>query len=225
MAFGLPSTGGNAPNVNRVLAPGQGLFEIPTGIQRLAEYTLYSTVKIAAAANVAGQEFRFFSSGLSMQGQGFTFMSYSETNVQVGAMIPGGESYQVSSLACEVFGASGVAPLIGDVRLLQRLGYFVWEFAGITKIPIAQLSMIGAGGGIFGFTADTGTPVTQANNGNGGLWCYQNVVVSLPSTQQFAILLMCGYGGSAAGTSITVTNETQVRFSMFNNVRIAVPIG
>lgn len=141
-----------------------------------------------------------------------------------GAFVPGGETYDVNGIAAEIYGATSVAPLITDVRACQRLGIFQWEFASQTTIAVSPLSMVGSGGGIYGFSADTGTPVTSANNGNGGYWCYQKIVVALPSTQSWAFLLDFGSGGLASGTAITVTNETQIRVTLFNQSRIAVPV-
>ena len=94
-------------------------------------------------------------------------------------------------------------------------------------IPIAFFTgalgtMIGAGGGIFGFSADTGTPVTVGNNGNGGLWMYQNVVVAIPATQSFS--LQCQWGTAGQAGAIALTNATQFRATLFNQARVAVPI-
>ena len=52
--LGLPSTGGQAPHQIQRLA-NQGLFAVPTGIQRLYEYGLYSTGRFNAATNMNGQ--------------------------------------------------------------------------------------------------------------------------------------------------------------------------
>jgi hypothetical protein len=44
-----------------------------------------------------------------------------------------------------------VAVLMGDIRLLMRLGVLYWEFGSTTVMCISPIPMIGAGGGIFGF--------------------------------------------------------------------------
>lgn len=222
--FGTPS-GGSAPRTTPL--PGnQGYFSVPTGIQRLAEQGLWSTLRFAAGSNVAGFPGRLFSTGLTNTGSGFANpLSISETNMVVGSFVPGGETYDVNAIAAEVYGATNVAPLPADLRLLQRVGILQWEFSSQTTIAISPLSMVGSGGGIFGATADTGTPVTFVNNGNGGLWFYNNVVVSLPATQSWAVLMNCGTAGLASGTAINITAETQVRVTLFNQSRIAVPVG
>lgn len=223
-SLGLPSTGTSAPRAGMMLGPQQGLFSVPTGIQRLYEYGLYSTVRIAAASNFAAQAtLRAFSYGLNQQGPGFAAVSsVSETNMQVGAIAPGNETYEVTAISAEIFGDTNLTPTMGDLRAIMRLVAVYWEFGSTTVMAISPISMIGAGGGIFGFSADTGTPVTQPNNGNGGLWLYQNVVVAIPATQSFAVQLQFGNAGQAA--AITSTAATQIRVTLFNQARVAVPV-
>ncbi len=217
--FGIPGTGAGS-NARHI--PGQGGFAIPSGVQRLAEQGLWSSYRFPAAVNITGTVPRLFSVQLGAVGQGYAVqMSISETNQQVANQAPGDETYEISALSCEVYGAGATAPLVGDVRLLQRIGCFRWEFGSVI-IDIAPLSMLGAGGGIFGMTADSGTPVTVANNGNGTLWMYQAVVISVPSTQRFALLLAMGTAGQAA--AIAPTAECQVRVTCFNLARSAVPV-
>lgn len=225
MTLGLPSTGGSAPHQGRLL-PNQGLFAVPNAIQRVYEYDLYSSASYGAGSNMAGQATtRLFSYALGAAGPGFAGNStISETNMPVGALAPGGETYEVTAIALEIFGNANIAPLIADVRSIMRFGVLYWEFGQTLVLPIAPIPMIGAGGGIFGMTADTGTPVTQPNNGNGGLWMYSNVVVSIPSTQSFAVQVQYGTGGQAAGVATALTAITQIRCSLFNQARVAVPI-
>lgn len=221
--FGLPTTGGSAPH-SRGAPLGYGLFSVPTGIQRLYEFGLYSSCNIAAAVNLNSlATIRLFAYSVTQLGPGYAVVSsVSETNMVVGGFAPGGETYEVSAISAEIFGAANVAPLMGDVRAVMRLCVLLWEFGLNTVIPISPISMIGAGGGIFGFTADTATPVTQPNNGNGGLWAYQNVVVAIPATQPFAVQLQFGSSGQAA--AIALTNATQIRVTLFNQARNAVPV-
>jgi len=219
MAFGLPGTGAGS-NARHI--PGQGGFAIPSGVQRLAEQGLWSTYRFPAGTAISGSVPRLFSVQLGAVGQGFTSqLSISETNQQVANQAPGDETYEISAISCEVYGATSVAPLLGDLRLLMRIGCFRWEF-GSVLIDVAPLSMVGAGGGIFGFSADTGTPVTVGNNSNGSLWMYQAVVISVPSTQRFAMLLALGTAGQIA--ALAPTNETQIRVTLFNLARSAVPV-
>lgn len=217
--IGLPGSGAAS---SAKYIPGQGAFSIPTGVQRIAEQGLWSTFRFPAAVAITGTQPRLFSVQLGAVGQGFgSSLSFSETNQQVANQCPGDETYEISSLAAEVYGATSVSPLVGDIRLLQRLGAFRWEF-GSVYIDVSPLSMVGSGGGIFGATADAGTPVTFANNGPGTLWMYQSVVISVPSTQRFAMILVFGTGGQAA--ALAPTAECQVRLTMFNLNRSAVPV-
>jgi hypothetical protein len=219
--FGIPSSGGQAPSV-RNLPGNQGLFSVPLNVQRLFEHSIYSTAKFAAAGAL-GQTMRFFTVAQGNAGQGFTSqLTVSETNMLVGAQAPGGESYEITAISVEIYGASAIAPLTNDVRLFQRVAVLFWEFGPTLIMPISPISMIGSGGGIFGFTGDTGTPTTAANNGNGGLWLYNQVAVSIPSTQSFAIQMQFGQAGT--GANLAPTNESNLRVSLFNFARNAVPI-
>jgi hypothetical protein len=206
------------------MAPNQGLFSVPTGIQRLYEYGLYSAARFAAATNLAGAAtIRLFSYSQGQLGPGFAVnSSVSETNMQVGSIAPGNETYEVTSISLEVFGDTNVAVLMGDLRAVMRLGVLFWEFGSTTVMAISPIPMVGAGGGIFGFSADTGTPVTAANNGNGGLWVYQNVVVAIPATQSFAV--QCQFGTAGQNGNVALTAATQIRCTLFNQARVAIPV-
>jgi len=221
--FGLPSTGTSAPRGLTKLS-NQGLFAVPTGVQRLYEYGLYSSGRFAGGTNLNGQATtRLFTYGQGTAGPGYTVVSsVSETNMQVGAIAPGNETYEVTALSFEIFGDANVAPLMGDVRAIMRAGVLFWEFGSTTVMAIAPIPMVGAGGGIFGFSADTATPVTQPNNGNGGLWMYQNVVVAIPATQSFA--LQCQWGSTGQAVAVLLTNASQFRATMFNQARVAIPV-
>lgn len=222
--LGLPTTGGAAPHTLHKLN-NQGLFAVPTGIQRLYEYGLFSTGRFAAGANISGAATtRLFSYSTGQPGPGFAGVnsSVSETNMQVGSIAPGNETYEVTAISFEIFGDTNVAVLMGDIRAIMRCGVLFWEFGSTTVMAIAPVPMVGAAGGIFGMTADTGTPVTQAQNGNGGLWAYSNVVVAIPATQSFAI--QCQWGSAGQAANILLTNGTQFRCTLFNQARVAVPI-
>ena len=219
-ALGVPSTTASSGYL-----PDQGLFHVPTGIQRVYEWGLYSSYRFGAAVSLLSLGTpRLFQLSQNQTGQGYLSpLSISETNMVVGAIAPGDDSYQVSAISCEMYGSTNVAPLPGDIRLLQRVGVLYWTFGNTLQLPISPLSMIGAGSGIFGATADTGTPVTFANNGNGStLWTYQRVIVAIPATQSFGMQVQIGSAGQAAALSPTA--ETQIRITLFNQARSAVPM-
>jgi predicted aldo/keto reductase-like oxidoreductase len=78
-------------------------------VQRIYEYDLYSTFRVPAAGALA-QPSRLFVTGINNQGQGFANpLTVSETNMQVGAIAPGNETYEVSAIAAEIFGAAALA--------------------------------------------------------------------------------------------------------------------
>lgn len=237
MSFGTPSLSGPSVGfgVNRPLPGNQGMFAIPTGVQRMAEQTYYSTLHLDAAASL-GSNNLLFAAAVGGQGQGFVQLSLSETNLTVGSQNTGDVTFDVTSMACEVLGAKSSTSgttipglLVSDLRTIQRCGILSWGFGGqvnTSRIGIAPLSMVGAGGGIYGATADTGTPQTFVNNGNGSIWFYQRVVIVLPAFQTYNIILDFGTGGSVTGnaTAQAVVNAVDIRVSLFNQVRQAIPI-
>jgi hypothetical protein len=227
MSFAMPMIASGSPPVS-----GMGSFKVPDVAQRLAEQSLYSTYRFPAGTGIQGSsDFRFFQTPRSQPGQGFTSaLSFSETNTTTTGMLSGSETFEASAIACEVLGAvsSGVVQgvLPADLRLFQRIGVFQWDFTAgsATQVMIAPLSFVGAGGGIFGATADTGTPVTFVNNGNGQIWTYQRLVVGVSATQPFSIVLYTGNAGQTA-SSLAPTAETHVRLTLFNLNRSLLPTG
>jgi len=227
MDLGLPGTGAGGRPLQHI--PGQGAFAIPTSVQRIAEQGLWSTTHFAAATPVTGTTPRFFSVALGNVGQGFPVqMSFSETNQLVAGQAPGDETYEINAIAAEIYGNVANGVILGatpaDIRLFQRIGMFRWEF-GTVLIDIAALQMVGSGGGIFGATSAGGVNpdgVTFANNGNGQLWMYSSVVIAIPSTQRFAMQLACGTAGQ--GLPLSPAFGTDIRLTLFNMARSAVPI-
>ena len=227
MSFGMPMIASGSPPVS-----GMGSFKVPDVAQRLAEQSLYSTYKFLAGVDIKNSsDYRFFQTARSQQGQGFTAtgLSISETNTTTNGMLSGSETFEASAIACEVMGGvtSGVVQgvLPSDLRLFQRIGVFQWDFTAgsATQVMIAPLSFVGAGGGIFGATADTGTPVTFVNNGNGQIWTYQRLVVGVSATQPFSIVLYTGNAGQTA--ALNPTADTIVRLTLFNLNRSLLPTG
>ena len=113
---------------NQIVGPSGGdnktphLFFPPTNVTRTFEYDLYSSGRFAAGATVSGQLMMLFNYTQGSTGPGYAAVSsVSETNVEVGGMMPGGQTFNVSSIAFEIYGDAGTAPLIGDVRTIMRL--------------------------------------------------------------------------------------------------------
>ena len=94
-----------------------------------------------------------------------------------------------------------------DAQNLYSHGVLSWDFLQ-TVIDVAPVSLIGAGGGLFGLSLDQGGAATQSmiNNGAGGLWVYRRHPVSLPANSTFNMLLRFGANAAAivAPTDIKV---------------------
>lgn len=220
--LGLPTTGSGQTNP-RLLGAGSGLFSVPNTLQRVYEYGLYSSAKIAAATNLASfGPLKLFGYNDQQIGPGFSAGSQSETNMVVGSLAPGGETYEVSAMACEILGDTNVGILAGDMRAVMRLAIPTWQFGSTLFLQIAPIPMIGSGGGIFGMTGDTATPLTVLNNGNASFWSYQSYVVAIPATQSFAIPIFFGNGGQTG--SIALTAAVVLRWTLFNQSRVAIPV-
>src|SRR3990167_5195801 len=111
--LGLPSSGGAASVNPRNI--GQGLFAVPNNLQRVYEYGLFSTGSSAAATNLASfGPLKLFGYNDQQNGPGFTASSVSETNMVVGSLAPGGETYEVTAIAMEILGATNAAILLAD---------------------------------------------------------------------------------------------------------------
>jgi hypothetical protein len=235
MSFGNLAGPGVGFGRNTPLPGNQGMFAIPTGVQRMAEQTYYSTYHFNAGETLGANNL-LFAVPVNQQGQGFSQMSLSETNLVVGSQNTGDVTFDVTSIACEVLGAKSAASgttipglLVSDLRTIQRCGILSWAFGGqvnTSRIGIAPLSMVGAGGGIYGATGDTGTPTTFVNNGNGSIWFYQRVVIVLPAFQTYNLVADFGNGGAVTGNASlqAVIAATDIRISLFNQVRQALPI-
>lgn len=227
MNYGLPGVIANPGN----FVPGQGQFTVPNIAQRVAEQATYSSYRFVGGIAIQGtSDNRLFQVGRNQTGQGFgTGLSISETNMSTNGMLSGSETFEVSAISCEILGGvtsnAVVAPLLGDIRLFQRICVFQWSFdtGSSTQVMIAPLPFVGAGSGIFGATADTATPATFANNGNGSLWIYQRLVVAVSATQPFAIVAYMGNAGQT--TTLAPTNDTILRVSLFNLNRSLLPTG
>jgi hypothetical protein len=125
-------------------------------------------------------------------------LSLPETNLKEGGRIPAQFAFDVEALAVQLYYFENF-PMVGaDLRNVLNHCVLAWDFTQ-TVIEIAPISLIGAGGGIFGDTADTGGVEgglggsrINLNNGNGQLWVYRRHPVLLPSNSTFALLLQWG---------------------------------
>lgn len=195
--------------------PGQAILPPPTAgqpmspmhvqknIVRIGEQAFWSSQRYADAAVVASTEDRVFTTPRGQVGQGFVVgLSIAETNLKEGGRIPSQFAYDVEAIAVQLYYQENF-PMVGaDLRNVLNHLVLLWDFTQ-TQIEIAPVSLIGAGGGIFGDTADTGAVEgglggsrMNLNNGNGQLWVYRRHPVLLPSNSTFALLLRWGVGAT-----------------------------
>lgn len=180
-------------------------LDLSRAVARIGEQCLWSTYGFDSGngGNTAwGQENDVFASAINQAGQGFTrTLTRAETNLLAPSQMPVGMSFKVYGVAFHPYGiqkgglerrdAAGGALQIDQADLLALQGYAVlqWRFQD-TNIDIAPVQVIGAGGGTFGGTADTGFayggPLSGSmgsavplNHGGGSYWVYNMYHVQL----------------------------------------------
>lgn len=178
-------------------------MNIQKNIIRIGEQAFWSTQNYADAVALASTQDRVFATQRGQVGQGFAAaLSIAETNLKEGGRIPSAYAYDVEAIACQPYYQNN-RPMDGaDLRNIVNNCVILWDFTQ-TQIEIAPASLIGAGGGIFGATADTGAAEggvggsrTALNNGNGQLWVYRRHPVMLPSNSTFGLILSWGTSAS-----------------------------
>lgn len=187
--------------VNSVGAGGAAPMELPKAIVRIGEQSLWSAYLWAAATTLATRSGKVFTTAVGGSGQGFSSpLSLAETNLQEAGRVPSGYSFAVAGIACQWFRSttadSTASPtfLGNDVRQILANAVLQWAFLQ-SRIEIAPAYLIGAGGGAFGMTADTGDAEgnrSQVTVGNGQVWIYQNSPVLLPSSTTFGVEVQWG---------------------------------
>lgn len=207
-------------------------FVLPKALKRYYEGVLWSTLRYANAAAVAGtQNNLFFSTPLGMNGQGFTVpLSISETNISQAGMIPVGQAFTVYAVAAEPRYNDNASVCREDMNNLQYYSALVWKFLN-TEIPIGPLNLIGQAGGLSGATADTGAAEGGTggsrfwiNSGFGQCWTYDTLAVLLPAASQFNVAQVWGSGASTIDGGIT-TADLFVRVSLIGTTMTAIPVG
>ena len=185
------------PQAGSPMAP----MDIQKNIVRIGEQAFWSSQRYPDAAVVANANDRVFVTPRGQVGQGFpASLSLPETNLRETSRIPSSYAYDVEAIAVQPYYFDNF-PIVGaDIRNLLNHCVILWDFIQ-SQIEIAPVSLIGAGGGIFGATADTGAVEgasggsrTMLNNGNGQLWVYRRHPVLLPSNSTFGLLLSWGSG-------------------------------
>ena len=203
MAWGIPG-------VAALPAPGNStpMMALPKNVVRIGEQALWSSQRYADAAALANTEDRVFTTPRGQVGQGFAnALSIAETSLKEGGRVPGGFAFNVDAISIHAYymggTAAGAFPVVGaDLRNMQNNCVLAWDFLQ-TRIEVAPTVLIGAGGGIYGDTADTGAADGGAggsrialNNGAGQLWVYRRSPVMLPSDATFALIYQWGSNAS-----------------------------
>lgn len=187
------------PQAGSPLSP----MHVQKNIVRIGEQAFWSSQRYPDATAVVNTTDRLFTTPRGQVGQGFAAgLSIAETNLKEGGRIPSQYAYDVEAIAVQPYYFENF-PMVGaDLRNLLSHCVLLWDFVQ-TQIEIAPISLVGAGGGIFGDTADTGAVEgglggsrVNINNGNGQLWVYRRHPVLLPSNSTFALLLSWGAGAT-----------------------------
>ena len=221
--------------VNSVGSGGSAPMELPKAIVRIGEQALWSAYQWPVATTLATKTGKLFSTALDGNGQGFgtTPLSLAETNIREPGRIPSGYSFAVAGIACQWYRATtadstSAVPFYGnDVRQVLANGVLRWAFLQ-ASIEIAPCYLIGAGGGAFGVSADTGDNEgnrSQIAVGNGQVWIYQNSPVLLPSSTTFGVEqvwgALAGYFQTAGSGG--ATNPVVERVCLLGQFTSAIP--
>jgi len=207
----------------------QAGMELPKAVVRVGEQAIWSTWQYANAAAVANTNNRVFTTPQGMVGQGFgAALTIAETNLKEGGRIPGGQAYDVYGVTCYPHYPTQAPIVSDDVRDVIDNLVLAWDFLQ-TLIEIAPAQLIGAGGGIFGATADTGAndggngSRILANNGNGQLWIYRRFPVMLSANSTYAIVQR--WGGNAGVIDGGPTNAAMnVRIGLLGEYKTAIAV-
>lgn len=212
-------------------------LDAPKQLFRYGEQSIWSSQFHAGAAAIVNGTFRLFTTPQGQQGQGYNGgLSIAETNLKEGGRIPNGVAYDVFGIALQPahFGAAAdgqtagqpvdTAAEIGDLTNILANGVATWDFTQ-TTVDICPLTLIGAGGGVFGALAAATTAaattiqVGNMNNGAGSVWLYRKYPIALPGNTTFAMLLR--YGSRAPNIG---TNAIELRFVLLGYYKNIIEI-
>jgi hypothetical protein len=215
---------------------GRAPMTLPKNVVRIGEQAIWSAQRYAAGDALASTENRIFTTPRGQVGQGWALaMTLAETSLKEGGRIPGGFAFSVDAISLHPYyvgGAEGASYAVtaSDLRNLQANLVLSWDFLQ-TRIDIAPAVLIGAGGGIFGATADTGAvdgngggSRVALNHGAANVWLYRRSPVMLPADATFACVLQWGVNASAvdggAGSSALA-----IRCHLMGQFETAIAVG
>jgi hypothetical protein len=206
---------------------GQAGMELPKAVVRIGEQCIWSTFAYADTTVMASRTDRLFSVPVGSTGQGFgAQLTLAETNVREAGRIPGGYAFDVFAISGYPYYTQNTSLVGADARNFVNNCVAVWDFLQ-TRIEVAPFALIGAGGGLFGATADTGDADSSReliNNGNGQLWIYRTYPVMLPANTTFAFLL--DWGANASAVNGGAGNSTLgIRVGLLGRFKTALAVG
>lgn len=231
MSWGIPGSAFLPPPI-----PGQSIqapMQVPKAIRRVGEQAFWSSFRYPATTGVATTTDRLFTTPQGQQGQGFgVALSIADTNLKEGGRIPAQFAFTVDGIACQAYYQDNSPVVHEDIANVQNQCVLRWDFIQ-TQFEIAPAILVGAGGGIFGTTADTGAADggngsrTALNNGNGQLWVYRQMPVLLPSNSTFAIQLAWGSNATAidGGSTHALQTSLILRVSLLGRFQTAIAVG
>jgi len=214
-------------------------LELPKMIQRASESPLWSTYKLGTAAegDLANKTYKVFSVALDQAGQGWsTSLTYPETNIKEAGRIPSGAGYGVYGIAGQLYTVdtnktATYTPTASDLWNVTSNCVLQWNMLD-TVIDICPLNLAGAGGGVFGSTADTGGAYgdgngsqVSLNNGAGQVWIYQFLPVLLPASTTFGVNLVFGQFAAPVDVNGQAGIALALRIVLLGTRRTAIPVG
>ena len=236
MAYGIPGSAVEA-------AAGRGFpqvpMQLPKSVVRVGQQSLWSTQSYTALSVLANTQDRIFVTPRGQAGQGFggIGMTIAETNLKESGRVPGGYAYDVFGIACYPYlvqiaeGVPAPALPLGYADLANCMNNCVlaWDCLQ-TQIEIANVHLIGSGGGTFGagrLGLNAGVAATADSaaltNGNGSIFLYNQHPVMLPSNATFGILL--NWGQFAHAPALSAGQQLLVKVNLLGRFQSAIAVG
>lgn len=211
-------------------------MDLPKNVIRTSYTALWSAYQYAAAFALAGRADGVFTVQQGGTGQGYAApLSIAETNMPESGRLPTGMSHTVMGIALYPYYTGGTTPTTewavdgADLRNVDNHLALQWRFLQVF-IDICMATMIGAGGGVYGSTADTGAVEGNGggsrialNHGVGNVWQCPFPVL-LPAATTFAIVYKWGDLAVAVDGGVNLC-ALNVRTSLIGLLQTASPIG
>jgi hypothetical protein len=198
--FGFP--GNTSMQLQQMQGQQSATLQPQQDVVRVYEKGLWSTFSHTDATAVAGKEYRFFATQKGQAGQGHSAqLGEVETNMREGGKMQNNEAFDCLGLACLIFNSANVPTVYTDMATVCYNSMLEWDFSS-NRLEIATTYLVGAGGGIFGSTADIGAADgttgsrLSLNNGTGAVWLYR-IPMILSAGTNFAIVQRFGQYATA----------------------------